>query len=490
MPNADLSDASVEDTNDDHDSLTVKHIVVGKKRKKRNYMRRDYPKKALSAYNIFFKETREKILTEYGKTNFQEMVRKIAALWKEITTEDKIRFDRIADRDLSRYKEEVCEYERKIVEKNLKMLHTEEEKKKQAIVDADARTHQENHGIKRRNVLPVQNAPIAKSLRDDMMDRSVQGLSDSSTSDYFLTSNELQLAQHRLREELNSIEELQPPTEKQFYQQNFQSIGSNGDRTMTSGDDSAGLVHASVSYEFELRKQFGLGTGSIAALNQTRLENNINKTGNDPLIALGEGAIRNMVCKAEMQIGRSGTREDSVKIPHLGASNEDDIRHFLLNQRGGSIQNYLNHQGNQIEQSNGTQTRNRLILSAFKRGHAETLAEIRKRLITEGDHTGNLKALETQKCLSMNSTQNPFSASDAELQRITMVQVDRQSISEQLGRSIAIVRRQQEILRQQESYMNQLNCDTLPSSHGRLSGVKLSVLGDLRFHPLPDAHHL
>jgi len=486
MPNADLSDASVEDTSVDHDSSTGKHIVVGKKRKKRNYMRRDYPKKALSAYNIFFKETREKILTEYGKTNFQEMVRKIAALWKEITTEDKIRFDRIADRDLSRYKEEVCEYERKIVEKNLKMLHTEEEKKKQAIVDADARTHQENHGIKRRNVLPVQNAQIAKGLRDDMVARSVQGLSDNSTSDYFLTSNELQLAQHRLREELNSIEELQPPTEKQFYQQNFQSVGSNGDRTMTSGDDSAGLVHASVSYELELRKQFGLGTGSIAALKQTRLENNINNTGNDPLIALGEGAIRNMVCKAEMQIGRSGTREDSVKIPHLGASNEDDIRHFLLNSP------YLN-QGNQInqmEQSNGTQTRNQHIWSAFKRGHAETSAEIIKRLITEGDQTGNLKALETQKCLSMNSTQNHFSASDAELQRMTMVQVDRNSISEQLGHSISIVRRQQEILRQQERYMNQLNCDTLPSSHGRPSGVKLSVLGDLRVHPLPHAHHL
>ena len=90
----------------------------GKKRNKP----KDYPKKALTAYNIFFKETRKKILVEHGKTNFEEMVRNIAALWKETNYAEKVRFGSLASKDLARYRKEVKEYEKK--------KHEEDESKK------------------------------------------------------------------------------------------------------------------------------------------------------------------------------------------------------------------------------------------------------------------------------------------------------------------------------------------------------------------------
>ena len=48
--------------------------TVVKKRKRRKQKPKDYPKRPLSAYNVFFKETRETLLEEQGKTNFQDMV--------------------------------------------------------------------------------------------------------------------------------------------------------------------------------------------------------------------------------------------------------------------------------------------------------------------------------------------------------------------------------------------------------------------------------
>jgi len=181
-----------------------------KKRKKGNHKRRDYPKKALSAYNIFFKETREKILTEHGKTNFQEMVRKVAALWKEITPEDKLRFDAIASRDLFRYKREVSEYEQYIVEKSQKQSIGDEEKRKKKkeinmsamlppsvvrpiSIDVDVMAQRESEDDKAEIVCSVQS-------NESTATRTDESRSDNSGFIHTLTSNELQSAHHHLNE--------------------------------------------------------------------------------------------------------------------------------------------------------------------------------------------------------------------------------------------------------------------------------------------------
>ncbi|KAL3936517.1 MAG: hypothetical protein SGARI_002527 [Bacillariaceae sp.] len=113
----------------------VKAKKTPTKRRKKNKKPSNYPKRPLSAYNVslcvtycFFKDTRETIIQEVGKTNFQEMVRLIAARWKEATKEDKKQYEEEALQDLERYKKEVQVFEKEAAEKK----RIEEEKQAEA----------------------------------------------------------------------------------------------------------------------------------------------------------------------------------------------------------------------------------------------------------------------------------------------------------------------------------------------------------------------
>ena len=101
-------------------------------RKKRKHRPEEFPKRPLSAYNIFFKETRERLLSR--KASGQEddeddgvkpedkssMVKHIASLWKAASTAERARVDHLAQDDLHRYREEVKEYEENLVLQNQK----------------------------------------------------------------------------------------------------------------------------------------------------------------------------------------------------------------------------------------------------------------------------------------------------------------------------------------------------------------------------------
>lgn len=98
--------------------------TVSKKRRK--HKPKDFPKRPLSAYNIFFKETREVMLREkqeeVGKDNvdFQSMVREIAQKWKALPLDKRERVDKLAKDDLQRYKDEVKTYEEEMVKRSRK----------------------------------------------------------------------------------------------------------------------------------------------------------------------------------------------------------------------------------------------------------------------------------------------------------------------------------------------------------------------------------
>jgi hypothetical protein len=98
-------------------------------RKKRRNKPKDYPKRPLSAYNVFFKETREQILKDKVKTDtpdakrdhkldFQTMAKEIAARWKALDTKEKERVEKLAKKDMLRYRDEVKGYEEEMVQKN------------------------------------------------------------------------------------------------------------------------------------------------------------------------------------------------------------------------------------------------------------------------------------------------------------------------------------------------------------------------------------
>ena len=89
---------------------------------------KDRPKRALSAYNIFFQHERQKMLEttpvrasgkprrSHGKVGFAEMAKRIGAKWKQISAEDKAHYEGLAAKD------KVCDL--RYVLANVSSLHS------------------------------------------------------------------------------------------------------------------------------------------------------------------------------------------------------------------------------------------------------------------------------------------------------------------------------------------------------------------------------
>ena len=82
------------------------------------------PKRSLTAYNLFFKDERERLLKilpiskatksrkAHGKLGFAEMARTVAANWKKITPELKMEYERRSELDKERFEAEYLVYKK------------------------------------------------------------------------------------------------------------------------------------------------------------------------------------------------------------------------------------------------------------------------------------------------------------------------------------------------------------------------------------------
>jgi hypothetical protein len=68
------------------------------------------PKRPLSAYNIFFKTEREKLVKANIKVGFANMAREISVKWKALSAEDRKEYVLAADIDQKRYRSAVLEW--------------------------------------------------------------------------------------------------------------------------------------------------------------------------------------------------------------------------------------------------------------------------------------------------------------------------------------------------------------------------------------------
>ena len=75
------------------------------------------PKRALSAYNVFFKEERVRLLEEFTSEGsdkpsigFQEMARTIGSRWKNLPEEERKHYNSEAQSDTARYNKEMDAY--------------------------------------------------------------------------------------------------------------------------------------------------------------------------------------------------------------------------------------------------------------------------------------------------------------------------------------------------------------------------------------------
>lgn len=89
-----------------------------RKVKKKSKEKSDKPKRALSAYNLFFQSERAKILSEtcqpsrkprrsHGKIGFAALARSVADKWKTLPAKEKAKFEAEALKEKERYEQEV-----------------------------------------------------------------------------------------------------------------------------------------------------------------------------------------------------------------------------------------------------------------------------------------------------------------------------------------------------------------------------------------------
>lgn len=172
-------------------------------KKKRRHKPKDFPKRPLSAYNIFFKETREKILkSNEGKSEipFQTMAKEIAARWKDLDPEEKERVDSLAQADMKRYREEVKKYEEEMVKRSRKEREDAENLRRQ---QESEKAEDENHAR--------ETAKAAKGHAGDL--GALGGILGGASLEQQLANGGLELdavrreqIQMRLIEELRAVE--------------------------------------------------------------------------------------------------------------------------------------------------------------------------------------------------------------------------------------------------------------------------------------------
>lgn len=103
---------------------TMSHIVKKKKTKKP----KDMPRRPLSAYNIFFREERARILARKGSDRkdpgvnkeslFSSLGKEVAKRWKDLNEQELVKYNEMAEKEMARYRTEMDEYQNVLARKN------------------------------------------------------------------------------------------------------------------------------------------------------------------------------------------------------------------------------------------------------------------------------------------------------------------------------------------------------------------------------------
>ncbi len=165
----------------------------GEEGKKRKYTRKleNQPKRPLSAYNLFFRAERQRILTQceditiniqttkkgkrahrksHGAINFSDMGKLIAAAWKALDEEVRAPFEKEAAKEMKRYQE------------------AKEEAKQQATVPDPPRKDIKNE----EGMSPSKNENMESSSKTPLQETtkmSPKGISGPQTAEAFLPPN-------------------------------------------------------------------------------------------------------------------------------------------------------------------------------------------------------------------------------------------------------------------------------------------------------------
>eukprot|EP00339_Tiarina_fusa_P022808 CAMPEP_0117030228 /NCGR_PEP_ID=MMETSP0472-20121206/21832_1 /TAXON_ID=693140 ORGANISM="Tiarina fusus, Strain LIS" /NCGR_SAMPLE_ID=MMETSP0472 /ASSEMBLY_ACC=CAM_ASM_000603 /LENGTH=347 /DNA_ID=CAMNT_0004738235 /DNA_START=119 /DNA_END=1162 /DNA_ORIENTATION=+ len=261
-----------------------------KNKRKRRHKPKDFPKRPLSAYNIFFKETRESIIKEQkdagdeANVDFQTMAKEIAARWKALPSDERERVDKLAKEDMERYREAVKTYEDEMVKRSRKEREetaaAEEKAAKQAAEDREeaaaaaaaekaASAAAANAAAAQRQAAYPGAAAAAGSLAARNMDHSLLA-AEAAANDSAALRNEQELLreqlaamQHRemMQRQLLLMEELRAVEARAQQVRHLQFPGGLHGDYLGSGLQAAQLGYPSLAHESLLKQQMGLGGG-------------------------------------------------------------------------------------------------------------------------------------------------------------------------------------------------------------------------------------
>lgn len=129
---------------------------------------KDMPRRPLSAYNIFFKEERARMLAEGGvtgetssqgdksKIGFEAMAKTIGKRWRESPPEMLESYKQQAKDDMERYRREMDEYHMELAKRS-RIQREEAERQKQSLAFSAAQTQQERAPLMNTNWLGMQS---------------------------------------------------------------------------------------------------------------------------------------------------------------------------------------------------------------------------------------------------------------------------------------------------------------------------------------------
>eukprot|EP00934_Nitzschia_sp_Nitz4_P007073 Nitzschia sp. Nitz4//scaffold164_size50480//47139//48356//NITZ4_007010-RA/size50480-snap-gene-0.55-mRNA-1//1//CDS//3329538098//7063//frame0 len=144
----------------------------------------DYPKRPLSAYNLFFKSEQPVILAEYkrehdGEVDFPSIVKLVARRWRQLGDEDRLKYEEMAEKNSDEYRQELWEYQKGKKKEKL------EAKKRKAEAESS---------------LPPTKAVLKTA--DEQCDSSVTGDEDDSSIEV-IEAEDIQHASANKRNKIN-----------------------------------------------------------------------------------------------------------------------------------------------------------------------------------------------------------------------------------------------------------------------------------------------
>lgn len=142
------------------------------------------PPRALNAYNIFFREERKRWIDQRNESNkgvegpesttttpafppFAQMGKIIGQKWKELPTDEKLKFESLAKEDMQRYRKEVDDYKSKLIQETEKSAEALGEDTVSSAWNYRSITSEENAEIDLKReasplpqlILPTRNRP-------------------------------------------------------------------------------------------------------------------------------------------------------------------------------------------------------------------------------------------------------------------------------------------------------------------------------------------